>query len=125
MSPHVACDHCSPIGRAIVDYNHFVHKRRYFSEHFADSNFLIETGNDSRDAKIFVHLLVLRLEITLTHSPPRKEGWRDSLIEAGAPGAKREPVRAKPQLMVSRAKCFGRSDHPVCATSVASSHFLI
>ena len=33
-----------------------------------------------------------------------EEGWRDSLIEAGAPGAKREPVRAKPQLMVSSAK---------------------
>jgi len=32
-----------------------------------------------------------------------EEGWRDSLIEAGAPGAKREPVRAKPQLMVSSA----------------------
>src|SRR5881409_1361865 len=27
-----------------------------------------------------------------------EEGWRDSLIEAGAPGAKREPDRAKPQL---------------------------
>src|SRR5207249_339748 len=26
-----------------------------------------------------------------------EEGWRDSLIEAGAPGAKREPDRAKPQ----------------------------
>jgi len=32
-----------------------------------------------------------------------EEGWRDSLIEAGAPGAKREPVRAKRQLMVSSA----------------------
>src|SRR6266566_2287184 len=29
--------------------------------------------------------------------PPRRGGgWRDSLIEAGAPGAKREPDRAKP-----------------------------
>src|SRR5947209_1032074 len=27
-----------------------------------------------------------------------EEGWRDSLIEAGAPGAKREPDRAKPQV---------------------------
>src|SRR5437773_4695968 len=37
-----------------------------------------------------------------------EEGWRDSLIEAGAPGAKREPVRAKPRLMVSSAKrCAG------------------
>src|SRR5437867_3081509 len=39
------------------------------------------------------------------HSPPRTEqGWRDSLIEAGAPGAKREPDRAKPQLVVSLGK---------------------
>src|SRR5216117_847801 len=38
------------------------------------------------------------------YSPPRRGGWRDSLIEAGAPGAKREPDRAKPQLMVSLAK---------------------
>jgi len=35
-----------------------------------------------------------------------EEGWRDSLIEAGAPGAKREPDRAKPQLMVSWAETF-------------------
>src|SRR5439155_21649530 len=50
-----------------------------------------------------------------------EEGWRDSLIEAGAPGAKREPVRAKPQLVVSSAKHSGlttpselslRSAHP-------------
>src|SRR5438552_15790326 len=33
-----------------------------------------------------------------------EEWWRDSLIEAGAPGAKREPDRAKPQLVVSSAK---------------------
>src|SRR3989442_11551610 len=33
-----------------------------------------------------------------------EEGWRDSLIEAGAPGAKREPDRAKPQLVVSSAR---------------------
>jgi len=44
-----------------------------------------------------------------------EEGWRDSLIEAGAPGAKREPDRAKPQVVVSSAKHFSRSDHPVCA----------
>src|SRR5436309_1775225 len=50
-----------------------------------------------------------------------EEGWRDSLIEAGAPGAKREPDRAKPQLVVSSAKSVGcRSDHPVCAASVAT-----
>src|SRR5438094_1118697 len=37
-----------------------------------------------------------------------EEGRRDSLIEAGAPGAKREPDRAKPLLMVSSAKrCAG------------------
>src|SRR3989442_3279310 len=40
--------------------------------------------------------------------PLLAEGWRDSLIEAGAPGAKREPDRAKPQLVVSSAKrCAG------------------
>src|SRR5438067_3086944 len=33
-----------------------------------------------------------------------EEGWRDSLTEAGAPGAKREPDRARPQLMVSSAE---------------------
>src|SRR5439155_27175995 len=44
-----------------------------------------------------------------------EQGWRDSLIEAVAPGAKREPDRAKAQLMVSSAKHPGRSDHPVCA----------
>src|SRR5439155_3670312 len=51
-----------------------------------------------------------------------EEGWRDSLIEAGA---RREPDRAKPQLVVSSAKSVGcRSDHPVCAASVATRHFL-
>src|SRR2546427_12468280 len=35
-----------------------------------------------------------------------EEGWRDSLIKAGAPGAKREPDRGKPKLMVSSAECF-------------------
>ena len=44
-----------------------------------------------------------------------EEGWRDSLIEAGAPGAKREPDRAKSQVVVSSAKHFSRSDHTVCA----------
>src|SRR5205809_5018126 len=34
----------------------------------------------------------------------QRRGWRDSLIEAGAPGAKREPDRAKPQLKVRPAK---------------------
>src|SRR6266581_7292909 len=51
-----------------------------------------------------------------------EEGWRDSLIEAGAPGAKREPDRAKPQLVVSSAETSRRSDHPGCAASVASRH---
>src|SRR5438034_7396299 len=41
--------------------------------------------------------------------------YGDSLIEAGAPGAKREPDRAKPQLVVSSVTRVGRSDHPVCA----------
>src|SRR5438034_11027668 len=54
------------------------------------------------------------------HSPPRRGGWRDSLIEAGAPGAKREPDRAKPQLMFG--ETLRRSDHPGCAASVASRH---
>src|SRR5881296_2546969 len=56
-----------------------------------------------------------------------EEEWRDSLLEAVAPGAKREPARSasaiarslkrstKPQLMVSSAKRVSRSDHPVCA----------
>src|SRR5213083_1772522 len=54
------------------------------------------------------------------HSPPRRGGEARRLIEAGAPGAKREPGRAKPQLMVSSAETFRRSDHPVCGSSVAS-----
>src|SRR5207247_10769535 len=54
------------------------------------------------------------------HSPPHRGGWRDSLIEAGAPGAKREPDRAKPQLMFG--ETLRRSDHPDCAASVASRH---
>src|SRR2546427_10794352 len=41
-----------------------------------------------------------------------EEGWRDSLIEAGAPGAKREPDRAKPQSVVSSAGAVRRSDAP-------------
>jgi len=70
-----------------------------------------------------------------------EEGWRASLVEAGAPGAKREPDRAKPQLVVSSAKSEAcrsfteaspyrarASRHPVCAApasiklSVASRH---
>ena len=43
-----------------------------------------------------------------------EEGWRDSR-KADAPGTKREADRAKPQLMVSSAETFRRSDHPVCA----------
>jgi len=42
-----------------------------------------------------------------------EEGWRDSLIEAVAPGAKREPDRAKPQLMVSSAKSMGCRSWPL------------
>ncbi len=49
--------------------------------------------------------------------------YGDSLIEAGAPGAKREPDRAKPQLVVSSAETFRRTDHPVCGASVASRLF--
>src|SRR2546426_4118463 len=51
------------------------------------------------------------------HSIPllAEEGWRDSLIETDAPGAKREPDRAKPQSTVSSAEIFRHSDHPVCA----------
>src|SRR5438552_16455912 len=41
-----------------------------------------------------------------------EEGWRDSLIEAGAPGAKREPDRAKPQLMVRPAQHFAELTTP-------------
>ena len=37
--------------------------------------------------------------------------------------AEREPDRAKPQLVVSWAETFRRSDHPVCAASVASRYF--
>src|SRR6059036_1398552 len=47
--------------------------------------------------------------------------YGDSLIEAGAPGAKREPDRAKHQLMVSSAETFRRSDHPVCAFASLSA----
>src|SRR5207247_2645744 len=36
-----------------------------------------------------------------------EQGWRDSR-QTGAPGAKREPDRAKPQLMVSSAETFRR-----------------
>src|SRR5213083_3042378 len=53
-----------------------------------------------------------------------EEGWRDSLIEAGAPGAKREPDRAKPQLMASSAKILLRSDHPVCAFALLGASTL-
>src|SRR5206468_8012370 len=52
----------------------------------------------------------LMVEVLLVERIPllAEEGWRDSLIEAGAPGAKREPDRAKPQLVVSPAKrCAG------------------
>ena len=50
--------------------------------------------------------------------PSAEEGWRDSLIEAGAPGAEREPDRAKPQLMVSSAKRYAGLTTP----SAPSAH---
>src|SRR5436190_20656566 len=50
--------------------------------------------------------------------------YRDSLIEAGAPGAKREPDRAKPQLLASSAKILLRSDHPVCAFALLGASTL-
>jgi len=53
-----------------------------------------------------------------------EEAWRDSLMEAGAPGAKREPGRAKPQLVVSSAEIFAGLTTPSAPASVASRHFL-
>ena len=47
-----------------------------------------------------------------------EEGWRDSLIKAVAPGAKREPDRAKPQLMVSSANVSANLTTP----SAPSAH---
>src|SRR2546429_3915325 len=60
-------------------------------------------------------------EIEVRIPLPAEEGWRDSLIEAGAPGAKREPDRAKPQLMVSRLKRFATLTTP-SAPSLCSAH---
>src|SRR5213594_4570399 len=71
-----------------------------------------------------------------------EEEWTLQLIEAGAPGAKREPDRAKPQLMVSWAKlfrpkhfaelttitasrCRARASRPSAASSVASRLLLM
>ena len=55
------------------------------------------------------------------YSPPRRgRGGRDGLIEAGATGAKREPDRAKPQLMVSSAKLF-RPKHLAELTTITAS----
>src|SRR5436305_9325244 len=51
-----------------------------------------------------------------------EEGGRASLIEAGAPGAKREPDRAKPQLMVSSAKLFRPEDFAEMTTITASRY---
>src|SRR5438874_3154535 len=50
-----------------------------------------------------------------------EQGWRASLIEAGAPGAKREPDRAKPQLMVGSAKRGSDLTTP-SAPSLHSAH---
>src|SRR5436190_3526736 len=51
-----------------------------------------------------------------------EEGWTLQLIEAGAPGAKREPDRAKPQLMVSSAKLF-RPKHLAELTTITASPY--
>src|SRR5437667_7832488 len=48
-----------------------------------------------------------------------EEGWRASLVEAGAPGAKREPDRAKPQY----ANAIGWSSR--CAPSVRLHHRML
>ena len=57
------------------------------------------------------------------YSPPRRgRGGRDGLIEAGATGAKREPDRAKPQLMVSSAKLFRPEDFAELTTITASRY---
>src|SRR5215467_11961071 len=55
------------------------------------------------------------------YSPPRRGGV-DSLIGAGAPGAKREPDRAKPQLMVSSAKLF-RPEYFAELTTITASRY--
>src|SRR5207245_7428291 len=47
---------------------------------------------------------IVCLKIPLTYSPPRRGGVAQQLNKAGAPGAKREPDRAKPELVVSSAK---------------------
>src|SRR5215510_6940417 len=52
----------------------------------------------------------------------QRRGGRASLIEAGAPGAKREPDRAKPQLMVSSAKLFRPEDFAELTTVTASRY---
>src|SRR5207247_3097148 len=52
----------------------------------------------------------------------QKRGGRASLIEAGAPGEKREPDRAKPQLMVSSAKLFRPEDFAELTTITASPY---
>src|SRR2546426_10242696 len=49
-----------------------------------------------------------------------EEGWRDSR-QTGAPGAKREPDRAKPQLVVSSAKHSPELTTP-SAPSLRSAH---
>src|SRR5213594_5088141 len=51
-----------------------------------------------------------------------EEGWTRQLIEAGAPGAKREPDRAKPQLMVSSTKLFRPEDFAKLTTITASRY---
>jgi len=51
-----------------------------------------------------------------------EEGWTRQLIEAGAPGAKREPDRAKPQLMVSSGKLF-RPKHFAELTTITASRY--
>src|SRR5213594_1764951 len=60
---------------------------------------IVFAGDDGES----VHNVALRIPLLA------EEGWRDSSLEAGAPGAKREPDRAKPQLMVSSAETFRRA----------------
>src|SRR3989442_9329455 len=57
---------------------------------------------------------IFREDFTPSASPSsQSRGRRASLLEAGVPGAKREPDRAKPQLVVSWAKSKRcRSDAP-------------
>src|SRR5213594_734742 len=52
----------------------------------------------------------------MQHSPPRRGGVARQ-PQAAAPGAQREPDRAKHQLVVSSAETARRTDHPACASA--------